>query len=332
VQNSTIDKEYAHLYSVLLPNTLLVRRGQRMRPDMAKVVTEKPRRGHGNKSEKHGGRLHRHDIDRALDDDDCFDDDLNLLPVRAGHSTSKIIPWSRHRNIDNKDFSDLIGPLRGYLRKQRGRHWDDVYSELSRTLDKRSISGSHIWDHIKQEITMETWMGVSGTIYERRRYGGDMPVSGLYVHPFTRRVCEAPDLRYRYNAKPHQLYQALVARGFALRWERQPATMNWRGEVKENRDPMFVEADWQLFDTYVLQRVKGCWFIHQFERFDPMEVVDTVSLPPLKGETEPRVFTVRRYQRPKLPLWRKVRTRQLGKRELKALAKADVKKKVDTRL
>jgi hypothetical protein len=72
-----------------------------MRSDMAKVVTEAPRRGHGNPSRKWGRRLRKDEYE--LDDHG---------PARASSA--------RHRQYDPKDFSDVLGPLRRYLRKQVG--------------------------------------------------------------------------------------------------------------------------------------------------------------------------------------------------------------------
>src|SRR5574341_1504897 len=66
-----------------------------MRDDMSKVVTERPRQGHGNKSKKTTGqRIRRYDPDREYDE-----------PTR--------LPIARQRQYgyDAKEFSDLINPL-----------------------------------------------------------------------------------------------------------------------------------------------------------------------------------------------------------------------------
>jgi len=91
-----------------------------MRKDMAKVVTEGPRRGHGNSSNKWGRRLTRDEY--SLDD----------------HGASRA-PIARRRQYgwDAKEFSDLLGPLRRYLRKQVGRPWDKVWSEITQSIVRR---------------------------------------------------------------------------------------------------------------------------------------------------------------------------------------------------
>ena len=102
-----------------------------MRKDMAKVVTEAPRRGHANPSSKWGRRLTK--------------DEYNL----DDHGASRG-PTSRHRQYgwNAKEFSDVLGPLRGYLRKQVGRPWDKVWSEITHNLDSRSLDwAAHLRSH-----------------------------------------------------------------------------------------------------------------------------------------------------------------------------------------
>lgn len=153
-----------------------------MRPDMAKVVTERPRRGHSNKSLKTGRRLSKDEF--QLDD----------------HGASRT-PVSRHGQYgwDAKEFSDLLGPLRAYLRKQVGRPWNKVYSELSQTLDKRSISGLHIWDHVYSEVDRYPVI-IKSRVYMHPQYGMNwIPMRGLYVHPINGLLCWAPDPRPHYR-------------------------------------------------------------------------------------------------------------------------------------
>jgi hypothetical protein len=142
-----------------------------MREDMAKVVTERPRRGHGNPSKKTTGpRI------RAYDPD-CDYDEPTRLPIARG----------RQYGYDSKEFSDLLGPLKRYLRSCIGRPWNKIHSELSQKLDRRSLSGSHIWDHLRWEIEMDCYIGADRLAYPTRRtYGlSEVPVHGLYVHPKT---------------------------------------------------------------------------------------------------------------------------------------------------
>jgi hypothetical protein len=142
-----------------------------MRNDMANVVTERPRRGHSNKSKKTTGRrIRAYDPDREYDE-------ATRLPVARG----------RQYGYEAKEFSDLINPLRRYLRSCVGRPWNKVHSELSQKLDRRSLSGSHIWDHVMWEIETDCHIGEDRLAYSNdRTYRlSEGPIVGLYVHPAT---------------------------------------------------------------------------------------------------------------------------------------------------
>jgi hypothetical protein len=142
-----------------------------MRNDMANVVTERPRRGHCNKSKKTTGRAIR-----AYDPGRDYDE-ANRLPVARG----------RQYGYEAKEFSDLLNPLKRYLRSCVGRPWNKVHSELSQKLDRRSLSGSHIWDHVMSEIETDCYVGEDRLAYSNdRTYGlSEYPIHGLYVHPKT---------------------------------------------------------------------------------------------------------------------------------------------------
>jgi hypothetical protein len=76
-------------------------------------VTERARRGHGNASKKTTGRrIRAYDPDREYDEP-------NRLLVAPG----------RQYGYDCKEFSDLINPLKRYLRSCIGRPWTKVHSE-----------------------------------------------------------------------------------------------------------------------------------------------------------------------------------------------------------
>lgn len=155
-----------------------------MRSDMANVVTERPRRGHGNPSKKWGRRLRK-------DEYDAEDHGPSRAPIARRHQYG----WNA------KEFSDLLGPLRRYLRKQVGRPWDKVWSEITCSLDSRSLSGQHIFDHIQWEVVRHVWLGADGSLYHNR-WPGLVPVSGLYVHPSTGLLCCTRESRRRYRGGP----------------------------------------------------------------------------------------------------------------------------------
>ena len=123
-----------------------------MRDDMAKVVTERPRRGHGNASKKTAGPWIR-----RFDPGHDYDEPTRL-PVARG----------RQYGYDAKEFSDLISPLKRHLRSCIGRPWSKIHGELSAKLDRRSVTGSHIWDHAMWEIETDCYIGDDRLAYSNR--------------------------------------------------------------------------------------------------------------------------------------------------------------------
>ena len=141
-----------------------------MRQDMAKVVTERPRYGHAGRSNKTAFRAWRYDSE----------DQFNDLTKRISSGRHRQYGWFA------KEFSDRLGPLKKFLRSRVGQHWDKVYSELSQSLDRRSLTGLHIWQHVWMEVERDCILGFDRKIYPNPKYGRHFPVRGLYIHPKTR--------------------------------------------------------------------------------------------------------------------------------------------------
>jgi hypothetical protein len=141
-----------------------------MREDMSKVVIERPREGHDLPSRKTRLRIRRYDPDKEYDD----------LPSRVSGSRSKYI---RPREI--KDFSDLLGPLRRFLRKNVGRPWNLVYSEMKEILDDRKVTGRHVFEHVEMEVETHALIGDDGELYKLGYGGRVQPIYEFYVDPRT---------------------------------------------------------------------------------------------------------------------------------------------------
>jgi hypothetical protein len=72
--------------------------------------------------------------------------DVDLRPKRESMR-------KKHRvNGDAKEFSDLLGPLRGYLLSKVGEPWDDVWSDICSVLKGNSLQAAHIKGHVKQMV------------------------------------------------------------------------------------------------------------------------------------------------------------------------------------
>jgi hypothetical protein len=143
-----------------------------MRKDLAKLTTEKERRGGSGTTKKFGGRVRVSN----LEDYDYPNE------VGGFHSTARHRVWGWNA----KEFSDVLNPLKGTLHKNLGRVWDEVFSEFCEVLDRRSNSGYHIWTHLMQMVSTKTVMLEDGRVGEIRDYGYAYSlVSGFYVHPVT---------------------------------------------------------------------------------------------------------------------------------------------------
>src|SRR5579883_3019933 len=147
-----------------------------MRSDMKKVVVERPRWGSRQRNRKFGARL------RYIEDHD-YDEQ----PKRVSISES-------YRDPDyEKEFTDVLGPLQKFLRRHVGVPWNDIYSEMCASLDKRKVTGKHVFDHLERMVEVNCYEGADGKMYTLKQ---DYLVSGLYVHPQSGLLCLAPRLSW----------------------------------------------------------------------------------------------------------------------------------------
>ena len=111
-----------------------------MRNDMFKVIVERPRWGH---------QARTYARDRLAGEDD--------LPVKIG--------VKRHAALTDrktKRLSEHLNPLKRYLGKQRGRPWDDVYSEISATLAPGHVVKEHVRQHIDDFVARKVALDPEG--------------------------------------------------------------------------------------------------------------------------------------------------------------------------
>ncbi len=112
-----------------------------MRPDLDKVLTERPRWGSGSRNLKTG--IHFRDYDDARGSH-------YSLPKRG-----KMLMGDRDLgpHDESKDFTDRLGPLRRWVQSQVGRNWDWVYSELRQTFPNTNEQNHHLLEtHLLHEV------------------------------------------------------------------------------------------------------------------------------------------------------------------------------------
>ena len=137
-----------------------------MRPDMHKVIVERPRWDPG--PGKHGRLANLSD---------------ELLPRFEGIKRP-------HRWL--KGQRDLLGPLRRWLQSQVGRSWNDIYSEACAVINPDNYVRVHVKTHLLQYVQRNTFMhegkvcildigfrGRSIVEVTEHRYGG----TRFFVHP-----------------------------------------------------------------------------------------------------------------------------------------------------
>lgn len=152
----------------------------------------------------------------------------------------------RRPYTDRKHFTDLLGPLRRWLRSQVGRPWNDVYSEACAVIKPDSVVRAHIKTHLLEFVQRQTFMQ-AGEVWCFKSWGRDCeqpvkraasPWNPFFVHPVTGRLCEVPPpWRRRFG------------------WHVTP-----RAEPPDRR--------W-LSETCVLLRLNGLWFDCVMEAFPP---------------------------------------------------------------
>jgi len=108
-----------------------------MRKDMDKVLVTTPRIGSKFKNEdiKQQRRYSRDN------------DDYNLP------NKSSMKPKGKH-SWHKKELNEYLKPLVRYLRKNCGRPWDKVYSEICENMDRRGVVQDHIFQHLFEYVEL----------------------------------------------------------------------------------------------------------------------------------------------------------------------------------
>lgn len=148
-----------------------------MRNDMHKVIIDTHRRG-GSWGKKNKGK----------------NASIEELPNKEGMKER----WYG----GTKALGDRLNPLNRWLDKQVGRNWDDVYSEICKTNDKRSMSQSHLIDHIERHMVERHIEYINGKAYDKNGFswGGkwsELSDGDLYVCPETGKLLKYKSKRSR---------------------------------------------------------------------------------------------------------------------------------------
>lgn len=99
-----------------------------MRPDMSKVVIERPRhKGYGDV------RAHVNSFRKPKN-------------ARADEALPSVLGVGKYKKT--KELSDLTGPLTKFIESRVGKRWDKVYAEISEHINRDNEVQRHIFTHI----------------------------------------------------------------------------------------------------------------------------------------------------------------------------------------
>lgn len=104
-----------------------------MRHDAARLLTERERSGSSTPSKKYGAKL----------DPRADWEEKDFGPNFASSARHAVYGWNC------KELSDFLSPLQRFLDKSCGRPWDDVYSEICKVADTRTMDGYHLRQHVR---------------------------------------------------------------------------------------------------------------------------------------------------------------------------------------
>jgi hypothetical protein len=163
-----------------------------MRPDMAKVIVERPRRA-GSISKGHG-RMR----------------DMEDLPSNQSMTRPHRMNWG------GKELNENLAPLRRFLYSRVGHKWDAVYSEISKNLKATSAVQQHVRDHVRDFVVTHVTVDAHGELWGMNwgapyKLGEGWRRAELYVDP-------RDGILKKTEGKPRELsYQASRETEFAGR-------------------------------------------------------------------------------------------------------------------
>lgn len=98
-----------------------------------------------------------------------------------------------------KYFNDNLGPLERLLIRRVGKNWNKLKSELCKQMDKSTVSGLHVFNHLYDYVYENTFV-VNKIVY-CRKYGREQELISyekrprFYVHHITGQLMKAPTER-----------------------------------------------------------------------------------------------------------------------------------------
>jgi len=242
-----------------------------MREDMAKVIVTRPRSGWRLKTRRHKAKAQA------------------LLDPESAPRRGKIRP-----SVRTKRLNEHLGPLRRYLWKQRGRPWNEVYSEICANLRPTNTVQQHVRDHVSDFVLTDV----------REVDGRLVRIDGYLMW----------DVEYYPTTRWRMLY-VCPRSGLLKAARRRPCTWERRGKGA----PRAADDTLRFDENVHYQRIDGIWYALELEdvplgledrrsRRDavlraPLSIIQAEALRAVTGSPD-RYVAIKR---------------QLGKRELRTI-------------
>jgi len=112
------------------------------------------------------------------------------LRYRQKMEKTGVYPAQESINFKNSTmFGDNLEPLERFLRSKVGCPWSEVYSELNRQLDRSTVSGGHVFQHLQVYMDNPQY-GRHNPIGKRQYRTQNDGISNRFgVHPLTGLLC-----------------------------------------------------------------------------------------------------------------------------------------------
>ncbi len=151
---------------------------------MAKVIVERPRYGSSLPTKGKG-----YDRDR----------------VRIAWEDQPKRERMKLRGGNRKRLNEHLGPLRRYLEGKVGQHWDKIFADVCRYLDRDSAVQDHVRDHLEDYVATCV-IERNGRLYHANGYRTGVPLYSLYyVCPRSGILKKNPSRRRWLLEKPQEL-------------------------------------------------------------------------------------------------------------------------------
>jgi hypothetical protein len=128
-----------------------------------------------------------------------------VMPEKGGHKNKvkkdDYAHAKQHENMKfmheggTKFFNDNLEPLISFLNTHQGKNWNKLYSELCTKLDKRTLPGLHVFNHLWDFVYLNVKIENKKVYYMRSGKFEELTSSEkwskFYVHPKTGQLCKA---------------------------------------------------------------------------------------------------------------------------------------------